>query len=687
MRRFILLAALLIGGATYFQDISIGHGGTYRGPGDTVPGGGGGGGGGGTGPGVGGPTGPTGSGTGQGSPTGGLPPGVPTGTGGGARGTTSTGGTSGGADLTTWEFWWGFNKDPYLQLKSAIHAPVQVTDVEEFFGGKSRAASTMRPSEQTIREKIVPALKRALASETSNDIVTGCLIALGKIGDVQNGEDGTSEFESLIAAFLRNPSQEIAETAAVALGILADDASVPTLRALMLDTPEGRKLVGTTEVPYRTRAFAAYGLGLAGNRVARNETRQEIVRALFEALDGPEGSTRDVKVGALIALGLVPVDVRPANSLGEGRDASASRESQIAAVRRLFLDARGASLVRAHAPVTLARLCAGAPESERDAVATLLLGPLDPFSKERDEVRQGCVLALGMIGRATPSRTDDAIRAALSLTARDSDVQSRQFALIALGQVAGRGTTSECEDPRRVVRNQLLESFTRGGNRARPWAALALGVLERELLDAGQVTSNAVRETLTEGFVESRSPDHVGATAIALGIGQFDAAKTAVAKKLGETSDPITRGYLCVSLGLLGARETVPQIREIVSDSKFKPELLRQAAVGLGLLGDKDVVKELVTMLDTAQGLSSQAAIASALGFIGDSRSVDPLVEMLERREGLTQSARGFAAVALGIVADKESLPWNSKISVNLQYRAATTTLTGESGTGILDIL
>ena len=43
--------------------------------------------------------------------------------------------------------------------------------------------------------------------------------------------------------------------------------------------------------------------------------------------------------------------------------------------------------------------------------------------------------------------------------------------------------------------------------------------------------------------------------------------------------------------------------------------------------------------------------------------------------------------MALGIVADKEQLPWNAKFSVNINYRANTTTLTGGGGTGLLDIL
>ena len=100
----------------------------------------------------------------------------------------------------------------------------------------------------------------------------------------------------------------------------------------------------------------------------------------------------------------------------------------------------------------------------------------------------------------------------------------------------------------------------------------------------------------------------------------------------------------------------------------------------------RDLVPDLVRMLEAAHGYSSQAAIASALGFIGDTRSIDPLVKML-RRKDITDSARGFAAVALGIVADKDPLPWNSRISANIDYRANTTTLTSPESTGILDIL
>ena len=151
-------------------------------------------------------------------------------------------------------------------------------------------------------------------------------------------------------------------------------------------------------------------------------------------------------------------------------------------------------------------------------------------------------------------------------------------------------------------------------------------------------------------------------------------------------ADPNQQGYVALALGMVGAAQYRAEIQDIVRASKYQPELLRQAAIALGLLGDKSLVPELVAMLQGAKSLASQAAVASALGFIGDARSIDPLIAMLADKQ-ITGSARGFAAVALGIVADKESLPWSAKISININYRANTSTLTTPEGTGLLDIL
>src|SRR5690606_38474373 len=98
------------------------------------------------------------------------------------------------------------------------------------------------------------------------------------------------------------------------------------------------------------------------------------------------------------------------------------------------------------------------------------------------------------------------------------------------------------------------------------------------------------------------------------------------------------------------------------------------------------VTEQLQAMLSQGEpNLTKLAAVASALGFIGDRRTVKPLIDMLFD-EQLGALSRAFAAVALGGVADKELLPWNTKIARNINYRAAVETLTN-SQTGILDIL
>jgi HEAT repeat protein len=194
-------------------------------------------------------------------------------------------------------------------------------------------------------------------------------------------------------------------------------------------------------------------------------------------------------------------------------------------------------------------------------------------------------------------------------------------------------------------------------------------------------------EALRAALKEEKDKSRLAAYAIGTGILGDIESQEILLKKLGEVTDDEARGYIAIALGLMGTRSAVEPIQSIITESKYRPNLLKQAAIGLGLLGDKDLVPNLIQMLADAKGLATQAAISSALGFIGDARSIDPLVGMLLNKD-LTERARGFAAVALGIVADKETLPWNTKIAIDLNYRASTQTLVdAQGGTGILDIL
>jgi len=690
--RPLLLSLSFSLGSGLLLSIAFGHGGTYRGPGDTVPAGGGGNPTGGTGgaptPGGGGP--PTGGPTG--APTGGAPTG-----GGGTGGTpparpqggTPTGGPP-AVDLTNWEFWWNFNKDQFLGLRSAIYSGPETG----WSGDDHGRRNALIPSQSEIREKIVPGLELALETERQNDIVTAALVALAKIGDVRD-EDGRSAFVERFKTWLPDHTQEVAETAGVAFGILANDSCVRLLIDIANDSEMGRKLVGQGTVPIRTRAFATYGLGLIGARTASNAVRGEIVDALVALLGSSEKATRDVQVAAVISLGLTPIDWNPSSAF-EGRSgAASSRGAQIQFLQGLFRNESGERLARAHVPGALAHLLTRERDlpAEGRALREAVLGSfserIGEHTSEREEVQQSCVLALGQLVDLDDDAADARARADLGRIADHGQTQSRAFALIALGQIGGHpGDGNGSAESLNGIRGLLVEKLTGGSTSLRPWAALGLGICEREIEELGSAAfplSAEVRSTMRSAF-RTASQETVGAYAIALGIARDTESAALLQGRLMDISESGQQGYTALALGMIGAVDAKARIQGLIRSSKYKAELLRQAAIALGLLGDKTLVPELVTMLAESKSLASQAAVASALGFIGDARSIDPLLAMLKNKQ-LTGTARGFAAVALGIVADKESLPWNAKISTNINYRANTSTLTTPEGTGLLDIL
>lgn len=696
MNKHVLSAVFLAGVLGGMHDSAHAHGGQYRGPGDTVPPGGGGAGGGGSGGPSSGPGGPTTPGPGGPTTPGPGAPGAPGGSQGGAPTTGSGGGA--GSDLTQWTFWWEFNKEPYLNLKSHVHRALEETGSDWFLGQgtNAKAKDSLKPTEQQVRETIVPALLEALEGETNNDIVTGAMIALAKIGDA-GSETGDSRFESAFTRFLSDKNQEIAETAAVAMGILGNPRSIPTLASLLTDSAQGRKLVAQPEVGYRTRAFAAYGLGLIGARTAHEEDRKQIVMVLRQALETDSTKNRDLKVSCIVAMGLVPLaTIHSGAHAGKGDllPPESSRTAQLDYLLAFLQNEEQHYLVRAHCPCALARLLSGIPDEQydsyRERIASDLIERLDPRKKEKEQLVQSAVLALGMIGTNDDGNAlDRRIRESVASAIQDvSDQQARNFSLIALAKMGGTFASrgSDAESGIEDVTKTLVTQLTEGKSGVRPWAGLACGVLGRKLGDANFDTP---RTSTLQGVVrsclrEEKDPDRIAALAISAGImGDTEAAKLLMGYLARQQDD--AQGYVAIGLGLMNARDAIGQIEKLVEGSKYRPETLKQSAIALGLLGDKEVVPKLVGLLREARGLSSQAAIASALGFIGDRRSIDPLVQMLQNDE-LTGAARGFAAVALGIIGDKELLPWNSKIGLDLNYRASTETLTNQA-TGILDIL
>jgi HEAT repeat protein len=602
-------------------------------------------------------------------------------------------------DDTVWNHWWEVNKDAYLDLKTAIHRLDDTTGADGFFlgqGQRTQSRPSLRVSDSQIGDEVVPALLRALLDEHNHHLAIGCMTALGKIG-VERVEGRASEIRALLTLKLRSSNHSVRETAALFLGVLGDSEAFDLLAALARDSEVGRSAVGSTRVDVRTRSFAAYGLGLLGSDLPDREEqlRRDIVATLAQVVESDGTSTYDLNVACITSIGLVPlagIDV----PYGEGDlRALVSRTAQVQWLLEFYLDEKRRVFERAHAPTAIARLLrpryGEAPSPElRDALEALVvpvfLEDIGRRSSVERELQQSCILALGVIADDDGDERDVRIRAALRDAPRHlADQQTRRFALTSLALAGGKEGTGVAPPDQDATdaRKHLFAQLTRGKSTVRPWAGLSLGLLGYH---AGpEAVDSRARAALRKQLESERNPARVGAYAIGCGLLRDEQAVPILLDHLEEFRTDEARGYIVVALGMIGNRVAIEPIRAVARASQYRPLLLQKSAVALGLLGDKSITPLLVDRLRDARSLSSQAAIASALGRIGDRRSVDALVEMIGNPQ-LTVTAQADATMALGIVADRADLRWNSRISEGINYRATTSTLANSEYSGILNL-
>ncbi|MFO1078839.1 MAG: HEAT repeat domain-containing protein [Planctomycetota bacterium] len=691
MKKLVLTGLCLAGLVALPQNLYA-HGGQYRGPGDVVPPapGGGRGTGGPSGPTTGGPAGP-----GAPAPNGPVTPGSsgpatggPAGPAGGRAAQTGQRGVDTGDDLTRWEFWWEFNKDPFIRLKDSIHSGGPSTGSDDFFLGGSRksdAKDSLKPTEDQIMGEILPSLKKALddTQDRDFDIITSCLVAIAKIGKDHQDFKLLDVFQTRLKA----SNQEIRETAALSLGIAGlterADEQMKLLTGLVLDNDLGRKSSEATEVNERTRAFAAYGLGLLAHSTTKPEIKTEAFQALKTVLEDDRMSSRQMRVAAIQGISILNISGQTdaeKNLLGDA----------VKALETYYMKplGPGEQLIQAHCPTAITKLIGRQHEMAqhfKELFAADLAGK-GKVKRSHHAITQSCALALGQLCRANddkdPKVNPDGEYSQLLLdNFHDAkDAQTRYFSVLALGQIGGK-----------LNRDTLLKEFDKAKALEKPWCALSLGVYSFYKYEQANGVSaepeSTIGETLYDALKSNKQPNLLAALAIGLGLNKYvDAADKMREMMLRNVAQEDLSGYLCIGLALMNDTRSVEEMRGVIAESTRRPDLLKQAAVALGKLGDKRVADDLQKLMTEGEAnLAKLSAIASALGFIGDQRSIAPLKGMLLDKS-ISQLSRAFAAVALGGIADKELLPWNSKLAVNTNYRASVETLTNQS-TGILDIL
>src|SRR6185369_7289631 len=83
--------------------------------------------------------------------------------------------------LASWEDWWHFNRDPYLELKRAVRERTPTTRDDDLAGEmRGRAGDPGIVSASTVSQRIGPALAKLLETERSGEIRSGALVALAR---------------------------------------------------------------------------------------------------------------------------------------------------------------------------------------------------------------------------------------------------------------------------------------------------------------------------------------------------------------------------------------------------------------------------------------------------------------------------------------------------------------------------
>jgi hypothetical protein len=596
-------------------------------------------------------------------------------------------------DLGRWEFWWEFGKDPFLRLRDAIHAASRSAEDDVLPTGRfafTRAA--VEPPRAADLDRVAQVLVATLRQARDRDTVSGCMIALAKIGRDLPG----TTLADLFAPWLRGGDQELRETSALALGIAGQLRAdvVDRLATLVRDDAAGRRSSGDVAVNERTRAFAAYACGLLLARAgADSVTATALAEPLLEIVAAPTVHGRELRVAATESLALLPRELAdPAGKLLRARIVTT-----LGSWYRAELGP-GERLLQAHVPTAIARLL-----PERDGTAAFwqqlfaddlragidtAAGTTVPRRGDNLFVAQSCALALGSMtapwnGNADGDADAAAARTLLDAYRKHRDQQTRSFALLALARIGGA-----------TARQTLLVELERSGRALeQPWCAMALGVLHARAVESAvrehrdPPRDREVAEALTRAFTGARNPSSIGALAIALGMAGDEIAADRLRDALtaNRQRDDVA-GYVALGLGLLRDRRAAAEIRSVLAASGRRPFLMMQCVRALGLIGDFAAAETLCAELERGDAtLAKLSAAASALGQIGDRRSIDPLLHMLAN-EALTPLTRAFAAVALGSICDKDPLPWNHVFASFTNYRAATETLT-DGAAGILDIL
>jgi HEAT repeat protein len=585
------------------------------------------------------------------------------------------------ADPADWRTWWRFNSDAYIDLKTLLNQLDRVTP------GEDLGLDSKKLSQKTVETVVVPALWSALQTAGDTTMVRNAMLSLARIEACWKLPEGVG-FSQLAPQMLANSHVETAEAAIVALGVAGKAGSADALIEILGDTEKGRKAIQQPGVDYRRRSFAAYALALISQRNEDAELRKRIAFALMKNLDSRATAPYDVQLASLISLGMVTLPAHGEELEAKNQEGHLCRGEQLNFLLEYLDDSRRHPSLRAQAVIPLARLAHGADDADFDAIRGALLEPFAGRSKSPVEVRQSCVIGLGLLGDADADAIDAEVRATLYRAAADDDKLTRSLALVSLAKVAGRpgkgGTDAEAFAE---AQGFLLGKLVRGDASQRAWAGLSLGVLGVTRYDNGQTAAPELAQALRGTLDDAKQKDDVGAHCLGLGLLRDGDAADLLVERLVESKDDGTRACAALASGLVGAKAAFEPLQKMLESSTQASSLYVSAALGLRIAGSAEISSKMVARAQRRPVDESTDDVARLLGYLGDARTVDELAALVAESANKPE-IRAAACEALGEICDLRARHWTSSLATDLHYGLLSSTLLsfGGDGTGILEM-
>ncbi len=567
----------------------------------------------------------------------------------------------------SWQRWWHLNRAPYLNLRSAVRDRLVDNDDSGVLPWKlpSHIEDVNAPTRAQKEYLLLPGLFKLAEQSRNRDVHAEVMTSVARIG-LFPADSGV-----FLRPYLASPSIELAQTAALGMGVLESGDLLDNLSDLLTDSGTGRWMCGQKEgVPTSLRSYAAYSIGLSAPGMEEDQ-KEQAVDVLWATLAG-EATSVDLQAACVVALGMV----QPAQADGLTWKLLGLMQAKEAPLE-----------VRTMCPSAIARSIANLPASHtlRSEIRDTFLAQMK--SNQPALLRQSCVQSLALLNDVGSEmmRKDLELLEEISLSAKTP--MERNYACISLAYLGA--SCGDNEQIRQDAGRILVTRLNAASPEQRSWAGLALGILAANSADWVGQTRVEADKALLNNFLTSENQQEQGAMAIALGLSGQSRALDPLLDVCNKQDNPSLRGHCAVALGLLGDAKAEKVLLQQMKGAVNQPVLLERTTIALALLGSDEVAPFLVQQINPEDGstptLATLASAARGLALVGTGRTAPHLLTAMSNKE-LTPLARAYAAQALGFIADKNALPWQYRISADLNYLAGTESLLNwESANGILN--